>query len=266
VSTQENERAVAPETPGEMLERAQKARGEALLHDAKATALERAALQYEHEAALWELAYEAGDALDAELERKAGLEAAYEGAEAAWKDADKRQRRTAAHKAKTDGELQRLAGDLDADPDAKDDAVRVAAQAERDAARAQTAFESARQAMETARDALQSHERQVQALTTAYATACRRARNPGKPAKTVPARIRVTRPEDMSDADKALLANAALLAGLTSTAPPAPKPQSQVTGGANWRAELAAMDPSRSWAIRHQGGTVIIPPVPSGTR
>jgi hypothetical protein len=154
--------------PAELRQRAEQARGRSALMRLEAMTLDRASVQLEHEAALWEVADAADAVMEALHQKTGGLEAAEEGTLAAERTAQDKLREDRRHLARRKGEATRAAN---ASREAQDEAAVRLHKSEQRVGEAETELAAAQQKHRAAEAALEAHR---SALRDAGA-ACKRA-------------------------------------------------------------------------------------------
>jgi hypothetical protein len=232
--------------PAELRQRAQDSRGKAALLKLEAMNLERQGHQLEHEAALWEVADAAEDALCALQERTAGLEAAEEGTLTAERAAQDKLREDRKHHARRKAEVTRA--ENGSSREAQDEAaVRLNRSQKRvdDAEAAVAAATAKRMAAEVA---LEAHRTALRVAQAAYSRALDAGFNPGSAPGASGLALGVSRVSDMDDEQRALVAlSLPFIAASFGSSGQAPAAKG---GLGTTRGEFAAMDPSKPRAIR----------------
>ena len=235
--------------PAELRQRAQQNRGRAALLRLEIMGLERDAGQFDHEAALWEVADAADDALEDLKQWTAGLKAAEEGTLAAEREAQDKLRADERHVARRRGEVTRAEN---ASREPQDEAaVRLHKSVQR-VAEAEAELATARRKHQDARAALEAHDAAVRQASAACARANRAGLNPGvAPMRSGKAEMT---PEDRPYSE--VLAARAGSMGAGS----GPRRHRVTTNG-----EFAAQDPSQFRMIRRGTQMVAVPPDWQGT-
>jgi hypothetical protein len=250
----------APECtdPAVLREQAGQALWEAMLCRSRADEAYRRADELEHLAALAEKADAADDALAALLPASEPLEAAEAAAVTALREAEDLVR--AARGRLTKARNAEARADGTGDLPASEDAAARTAKAERNLAGAEKALADRQRELAAAEKALAAHNREIAGATARAREATAAVMNPGPAPRRHGSLIAIGSVDDMSLEQRQALALAMGIAARASgSGTPAPAP-SQMSGSPNWRDELTRMDPARSRAVVHAGGTHIFPP------
>lgn len=231
---------------------------EAMAAHSRANEAYRQADELEYQAGLWETSDEADDAREALMGLTDGFEAAEAAAAAAVRGADDRVRaaRGRLTKARNAEDLADASGELAA----SEDAAARTAKAARNLAAAEAELVNAKHSRTAAENALAQHQRELSGAAARCREALAAALHPGRAPRRHPNLVALGSPDDMTMQERQ---NLALTLGVAHVAiggddKPQQRP-SQLAGGPNWRAEVAAMDPSRARVIRDGRGTHIIP-------
>jgi hypothetical protein len=244
--------------PGELREHAAANRGRVALLKLEAMNLDREADQLEHEAALWETADAADDALDELREKTAGLEAAAEGKLAAERLAQDTLREDKKHLARRRAEVARA--ESSGSRDAQDDAAARLSRSGQRVDAAEKALAGASKQRQDADEVLDAHRGQLREAQAACARALQAGMNPGVAARKSPLALGLGRPEDMTPEEKSLVAMVAI-SGMTAGSAGAaggseqPRRNRFTTNG-----EFAAQDPSKFRMVRQGSHVIAVPP------
>jgi hypothetical protein len=242
--------------PGELRRRGKDNRSRAALLKAEAASLDRGADQLEHEARLWDVADAAEDALGALRQQIAGLEAAEEGTLAAERQAQDKLREDKRHAARRKGEATRAEN---GSREAQDEAAVRLHKSELRVAQAESDLAAARLKHQAAETALEAHRADLRGGSAAYNRALEAGFNPGIAPRTSPLQIGLGRPEDMTEAERRLVAMyviAAAKAGGSTT----PESQAPARERRTTNAGFAAQDPSGFRMVRQGTSMIAVPP------